>query len=304
MPQCSQNTLFVPRPTTSNNQNCNVGPNGMTNQNNCTNVPILSDVSKAGKIGPRPNREKIRKNLIDYVLLRLGAPTVKIELDQQTLDLLVDETLDIYQEYAPREFYSYYVFQTLPGKSVYKMPPDIGLIRNVFYKQTPNFTFQSSDLGGSIPLEYFGGAYVNSSLQGGLIDPTQPLWGQSGSWVLYKEYEMMYSKISSAIGGWEWVNDLSEIKLYPTPCGGACNSVIVQYLQADKDWTKASFPMREGILALATITLGTIRKKFSSFPNAMNLDGESLYTKGWELYDKWLENLLSRHGDIPYIQLW
>lgn len=253
---------------------------------------------------PRRNREKVREDVRDYVLLMLGAPTVKVELDDQALDLAVDQTLKIFEDYAGREYYDYYTFRSTPGKSVYKLPDDVGMVRNVFYKEHGTFAFQASDLDGAIPIEYFypGGAY--SSIQGGLIDPIQPIWGRMGEWVLYKQYEQMFSRVSSNIGGWEFASDTQHIKLYPTPCKGQL--IIVHYLQKCKDWKEVTQGMQEGALAHAMIILGHIRGKYQSPPGpggGMQLDGEYMKTKGWELKEKWQEELLYRYGDILPITL-
>jgi hypothetical protein len=249
-------------------------------------------------LSSRKNREKVREDIKDYVLLMLGAPTIKVELDEQALDLAVDQALMIFEEYAGREFFDYYTFRTTPGKSIYKMPDDVGIIRNVFWKKMPQFAFQAQDLNGAIPIEYFypGGAY--SSIQGGLIDPIQPIWGRMGEWVLYKDYEQMYSRISSQIGGWEWVSDTGHIKLYPTPAGS--QFCIVHYLQKCKDWKQVTQAMQEGALCHAMIMLGHIRGKYQSPPGpggGMQLDGEYMKTKGWELKEKWSEELIYKFGD-------
>jgi hypothetical protein len=248
---------------------------------------------------PRKNREKVREDIRDYVLLMLGAPTVKVELDQQALDLAVDQSLKVFEDYAGREYYDYYTFRSIPGQSVYKMPDDVGLIRNVFYKEQGTFAFQAADLDGAIPLEYFypGGAY--SSIQGGLIDPVQPIWGRMGEWVLYKQYEQMFSRVSSNIGGWEWVGDMRAIKLYPTPFKSQV--VIVHHLQKCKDWKEVTQAMQEGALAHAMIILGHIRGKYTNIPGpqgGQQLDGEYMKTKGWELKEKWQEELIIKFGDV------
>ena len=177
------------------------------------------------------------------------------------------------------------------------MPPDVGYVRAVNYRETANFAFQATDLDGAIPIEYFypGGSYA--SIQGGLIDPVQPIWGRGGEWVLYKQYEQLFSKLSSNIGGWEWVSDLGYIKLYPVPCHGQL--VMVHYLQKCKDWKEANQAMKEGALCHAMIMLGNIRGKFPTVPGpggGMSLDGEYMRTKGYELKEKWQEELLTRFG--------
>lgn len=249
------------------------------------------------KLGPRKKREKVREDIKDYVLLMLGAPTIKVELDAQALDLCVDQSLKIFEDYAGPEYFDYYTFITEPGRSVYKMPDDVGVIKNVYYKKQPSLGFQAGDLGGAIPIEYFypGGAY--SSIQGGLIDPTQPIWGRAGEWVLYKQYEQMFSRLSSQIGGWEWVSDMQHVKLYPVPCR-PCR-VIVHYLQKCKDWGEVTQGMQEGALFHAMIILGHIRGKFTNPPGpqgGMQLDGEYMKERGWELKEKWQDQLITRYG--------
>ena len=106
-------------------------------------------------LGPRKKREKTKEHIRDYILNMLGAPTIEdLELDEQNIDFCVDQALKIIEDYAPQEYFSYYTFNTIPGKSVYEMPPDIGIVREVFYKQTGTFAFQSSDLGAIMPVEY------------------------------------------------------------------------------------------------------------------------------------------------------
>jgi hypothetical protein len=302
MPCGGSQTLVVGRPTQHiYNHLCNNGT-GAATVDNCgnTGTETCKYVGPHDRsLGPRKFREKVREDIKDYVLLMLGAPVVKIELNEQNLDLAINQSLKIFEDYAGREYYDYYTFNTVPGKSVYKMPDNVGLIRNVFYKEQGSFSFQASDLGGVIPVEYFypGGAYSN--IQGGLINPMQPIWGRMGEWILYKQYENMYSRTSSNIGGWEWVSDMGWVKLYPTPC--ACQQVSVHYLQKCKDWREVTQAMQEGALAHAIIMLGHIRGKYAQPPGpggGMALDGDYMRQKGWELKDKWQEELITKFGDI------
>lgn len=293
------NVLYVPRPTTVDGT-CSIGgaTGGITGSvAGCGGVD--SNCCDKNRLSPRRNREKVREQIKDDILLMLGAPVVSVELDSQQVDHAIDKALGVFEEYAPREFYSYYVFATVPGKSVYEMPPEIGMVRNVFYKQTAQFAFSANDLGGAIPVEYFypGGAYA--SMQGGLIDPVQPIWGRMGEWVLYKQYENMYSRISSNIGGWEWVGGYRHIKLYPIPCKPC--GVIVHYLQKCKDWECATDAMKVGALAYAKQMLGRIRSRIKNPPGpngGVQLDGLELLQEGKEELEKWREMLIYRWGDL------
>jgi hypothetical protein len=298
---CGSKTLAINRPSKPQFDSlCAAGGVAMP-YNGCAQSSCSYYVEDLN-IGPRKNREKVREQVKDYILLKLGAPTIKLELDEQQIDSAIDETLDIIEDFAPREFFDYYTFSTIPGKSVYKMPDDIGIIRNVFYKEQGQTAFNASDLDGVIPIEYF---YPGGNTGGaGMINPIQPIWGNMGEWVLYKQYEQMYSRVSSNIGGWEFISDMGYVKLYPAPC--RCSRVIVHYMQKCKDWRKVSQSMREGALAHIMITLGHIRGRFANPPGpngGVQLDGEYMKTKGWELKEKWEEQLITRYGDLLPITL-
>jgi hypothetical protein len=250
-------------------------------------------------LGSRKNRSKVIAQIKDYVLLMLGAPVISIELDQQQLDACVDLSLQVLEDYAPREYFQLYVFLTSPGKSIYKMPPEVGYIRNISYKDVPTFNFSASDLGGAIPLEYFypGGAY--NSIQGGMMNPMQPIWGNMGEWVLYKQYEQMYSNIASNTGGWEWHGSYDQIKIYPIPMRS--HSVIVHYIQKNKDWNRVTQAMQEGAIAFAKIMLGRIRSKIKNPPGpngGVQLDGDTILAEGLQEKKDWEERLLTRFGDV------
>jgi len=296
---CPQNTLYISRPTKDAATQAGCQP-----CNPCGSGPGVSDPINLRQLSPRINRGKIRGQIKDYVLLMLGAPVISIELDEQQLDAAVDLALQVFEDYAPREYFQYYVFNTVPGKSVYELPPDVGYVRNVFYKQTGTFAFQSSDLGGAIPVEYFypGGAYA--SITGGLIDPVQPIWGRMGEWVLYKQYEQMYSRIASNLGGWEWVGGYNNIKIYPIPF--RVHQVIVHYLQKHTDWKQVTQAMQEGALCFAKIMLGRIRSKIKNPPGpnqGVQLDGDTLLQEGREEKKEWEERLIVRFGDVLPITL-
>jgi|SaaInlV_100m_DNA_2_1039680.scaffolds.fasta_scaffold00756_17 hypothetical protein len=296
MSNCSNNTLVIGRPT----------KNAMAStqcSSACSDLGHVDPLNK-NELGPRKNRDKVREQIRDYILHMMGAPAIKLECDEQNVDFAIDQALKIVEDYAPREFFSYYVFLTTPGKSVYEMPPDVGYVRNVFYKEQGTFGFQASDLDGAIPIEYFypGGSYA--SIQGGLIDPIQPIWGRMGEWVLYKQYEQMYSRTSSNLGGWEWVGGYRNIKLYPIPYKSS--QVIVHYMEKCKDWQEVTQAMQEGALTYLKEIVGRIRSKYPAPPGpggGMQLDGQSLIQEAREDRQKWFEDLIYKFGDILPINL-
>lgn len=285
------NTLVINRPTQNAMQSAQC-------DTQCSGLGHADPLDKH-LLGPRPKREKVREQIRDYILNMLGAPVIKIELDEQNVDFCIEQALKIFEDYAPAEYFQYYTFRTSPGKSVYEMPPEVGYVRDISYMKQGQFAFQASDLQGAIPIEYFypGGSYA--SIQGGMIDPVQPIWGRMGEWVLYKSYEQMYTRVSSALGGWEWIGGYSTIKLYPIPYRST--TVVVRYLQKMKDWPMVTQAMQEGALAYAKIILGRIRSKYRTQVGpggGTTLDGEALLQEGNEELKEWKKELIYRYGDI------
>ena len=135
---CGNNTLAMGRPSKDNMAS-------MLCSSSCSELGPLDPLNK-NQMSSRKQREKVREQIKEYCLHMLGAPVIKLEFDEQNLDFAVDQAMKVFEDYAGREYFSYYVFNSVPGKSIYEMPPDVGMIRNVFYKETGTFAFQSSDL--------------------------------------------------------------------------------------------------------------------------------------------------------------
>ena len=283
----TNNILYIPRPTKDQYSQLSCG----------TGCGSLSPTAPLEKIGPRKNRDKVREQIKDYVLTMLGAPVLPLELDDQQLENCIDFALQVIEEYAPMEYFQYYTFFTQPGQSVYEMPTDVGFIRSVSYKETANYAFSASDLGGVIPLEYMGaGAY--GSIAGG-INPQQPVWGKMGDWILYKQYEDMYNRISGQQGGWEYLGGYRHIKLFPVPY--RTYPVAVRYMQRNADFKQVTTAMQEGALSYAKILIGRIRSRIMNPPGpngGVQLDGQQILQEGLQEKKEWEERLLTRFGDV------
>lgn len=289
---CNNNTLVIGRPSQDSvfAASCN---------SSCTTGLGPVDSLLKSRLGPRKNRELVREQIRDYIMHMLGAPVIQLELDEQNIDFCIDQALKIVEEYAGREHFSFYGFRTIPGQSVYELPPNIGYVRKVVYKEQGNLSFQSEDLGGVIPIEYYYPGGADTTMLGGLFNPTQPIWGKMGEWSLYRSYEQMYSRLSSNIGGWEWVGGYRTIKLYPIPRGS--HQVTVHYIQRMKDWAEVSQAMQEGALTYAKEILGRIRSKYQNIPGyggGIVMDGQALIQEAREDRQKWFDDLLYKFGDI------
>lgn len=296
---CGNNTMVIGRPTASSMQSVSCS-------SSCSGSSFGVGATSCNGVGPRKKREKVREEVREYILNMLGAPNNVIELDEQNIDFCINWALKIFEDFAPREYFSYYTFIATPGKSVYELPADVGYIRTVEYHKVGQFAFTASDLGGTIPLEYFYGVGGQTGDYGGtgFVNPVQPVWGKVGEWLLYKEYEQMYSRTSSNLGGWEYIGGYRHIKIYPTPYRQT--RVAVHYLQRCKDWEEVSQAMCEGALTYAKEILGRIRGRIKNIPGAgggIQLDGDQLLAEAKEERKQWMQDLIYKFGDaqLPII---
>jgi len=258
------------------------------------------------QLSRRYNRDKIREQISDYVLLMLGAPVVRIELDQQQLDLCANQALKIFEEWAPQSYFSYYYFNTAAGQSRYTLPDDIGIIREVKWRQEPCFGGNClyQEMEGVVPLSsWMGPDYYDGAIGefGGYSGWTAgPIWGRAGEWLLFKQYDEMFARMWGQIGGWEYCSEgaPTTIILYPAPQGQ--HWVIVHYLQKQKDWTEVHQFMQEYALSLAKIILGRVRSKYSNIPapgGGVQLDGQALLQEGIEEKRRYEEELLTKWSE-------
>jgi hypothetical protein len=136
------------------------------------------------------------------------------------------------------------------------------------------------------------------------MDPNTPIYGRAGEWVLYKQYEQMYNRLASQLGGWEWVDGYCNIKLYPTPC--RCNTVIVHYLQKLPDFKRVTTALVEGAFYHTMEILGRVRGKFTNIPGpsgGVQMDGQQLLQEAKEGLAKWREDLIYKWGDGPQLPI-
>jgi hypothetical protein len=79
------------------------------------------------------------------------------------------------------------------------------------------------------------------------------------------------------------------------------HSVIVHYIQKNKDWNRVTQAMQEGAIAFAKIMLGRIRSKIKNPPGpngGVTLDGDTILAEGLQEKKDWEERLLTRFGDV------
>ena len=266
--------------------NCN-GPEGQVAGNDSGLIVPESESFVLYRDGDclsrRPHREPVREEIASFVVMMLGAPKVKVELNRQQLSLAVDQALKIYEQNAPRKDFDWYTFTTVPGQSRYKLECDIGIIREVVFgagRCGPAGTYNAI-LGDNSVMPYVGGMFPgqSSSNRGGSVIPGM---GSMTDWAIFKGYEELFTRMTGGEPSWDYAPDNALI-LYPNPQRAL--SVTVHYLQRQRNWQDVDYWIKRYALALAREMLGEIRSKFDRYvgpSGGTTLNGESLISRAKE----------------------
>lgn len=263
-------------------------------------------------LSARPRREKAREEISDYVLLMLGAPVVRLELDIQQVTLAVDQALSKFEQFAPRKYFQYYYFTTSPESGRYKMPCDVGIIRNVIFQGVGTCGKNQVDyLGDGSVIPWVGGMFPGMTYWGagfggsGAFGPWgYPSYGSLSEWNIFKGYQELFQRMTSSEPSWEFGPD-NTLQLYPVPRTSI--GVGVEYLQRKKDWNSVDMWIKEYALALAKQMLGRIRSKFDRFvtpSGGVALDGPTLLSEGKEEKTALEEQLITRYAVDHMLPMW
>jgi hypothetical protein len=256
-------------------------------------------------LSSRPNREAIREEIADFVLLSLGAPRVKVELDRQQLTLCVDEALKRFENNASKSDFDNYYFQTVGGEGRYRLPCDVGIIRRVDFR--PGRQCAGGGLGIGVPdglsipfagsFYHPGGSYGSGVGRYGSHSIGGYFHGNIGEWVLVQSYQELFTRISSGEPSWE-IAAGNTIIIYPTPRNGN-TTVVVNYLQRMRNWPEVNSWMKDYALAHAKEILGRIRSKYDRYVSpggGVSLDGQALLAEAQQEKEKLSESLKYNYG--------
>jgi hypothetical protein len=261
-------------------------------------------------LSERPRREAAREEIADYVLLSLGAPMVRVELDRQQLTLCVDEAMKRFEEHASKADYDVYYFNTVPGVPRYKLPCDIGIIKRVDFRSAicggpgmislgvdglaipfvGSFYYPAAAFGGG-PYGFGRIGYGTGAYAGGNY-----LHANVGEWFLALQYQELFARVAGNEPSWEMAAN-NTIFLYPTPRGTV--GVAVQYLQRKRDWPDVYSWMKDWALAHAKEILGRVRSKYDRYVSpggGVTLDGQALLSESREDKAKLEEQALYKWG--------
>jgi hypothetical protein len=235
---------------------------------------------------------KDRDQFKDWIYRKLGYPLVSVELTEEQLDDAINDALAEFCEYA-YQIRRYYAFElTLYKSDGFTMPAEVVGVDHV----TSNLVGPNAVGAGKID------NYMNDLIANGAVG--FPLLGRpAGSGWFNYELAMGYLDLSQQLLGGDYQSSYDvrtrKLVLDPNPIQvGQTSGWIVAYCQClrpdDKQF--GDIWVKKMALALAKITLGEVRSKFTgvNFPGGGTLSLE-LKADGIKERDEAREDLIQRY---------
>jgi hypothetical protein len=231
--------------------------------------------------GVGPNNQFDVDDLSTWILRRLGAPLLKVELTEEHLRDCIAMGLRWYA--AKKGFIKTYKQQLTPGTTEYPLPDDVNIVTDVVFPLTTyDLTPITSPWGWAWPSENLGmplnGVYNGFGRSGGQTLGVVSTFYQA----------MQYSETARRVlnGELEWRQEDRLLYIMPRSEANYYPQAIVYYAANSfniLDLNQRDFDLvRRYALAKAKRDLGRIRSKYSELPGAqgsVGLDGERLLSE-------------------------
>jgi hypothetical protein len=236
------------------------------------------------------NLTTLRKDIQDYIHLRLGGDMVDVELDPAHYDMCIDRSLRRYRQRARNSVESSYLFLNIvEEQQEYVLPNEVQDVRQVFRRSVGS---GSSDTGTQF--EPFEAAFVNTYLlQAGRV-------GGQATYEMYYQYQELSARLFGGYVNFEW-NPVTKTVTLLRKFNASGEVVVLWVYNTIPDVTLLQNThvrpwIEDYSLALAKFTLGQAREKFNTIAGPQggtSLNGASLKTEAQAEIDKLEQELIN-----------
>jgi hypothetical protein len=215
----------------------------------------------------------LRKDITDYIYLRLGGAMVDVELDPEHYDMCIDQAVRKYRQRAGSSVESSYLFLSiLENQQEYVLPNEVQEVRQVFRRSVGS---GSSDTGTQF--EPFEAAFVNTYLlQAGRV-------GGQATYEMYYQYQELSARMFGGFVNFEFNPVTKTVTLLRKFSASGEKVVLWVYNTRPESGLLQDQQIQPWIqdysLALAKFTLGEARSKFSTIAGPQggtSLNGDTL----------------------------
>lgn len=231
-----------------------------------------------------------RRHVIDNLYMRLGSPTINVELTRQQMDLAVQKGLDYIRRDSGAGYNRGYFFLDLePGKQHYQLTSKcvgFNTIVDILYLYRPRGSFLNQTFGG-------GDIYGQQMLQQLYVSGTFDLL----SYHLLASYQTVVAKLFATEFQFQWIErtrTLSIMRKIPRRERILVDAVVERTEQdlftdrMTKNW------IENWALSEAKIMLGDMRGKYTALPGAggtVTLNADTMKAEGVAMQEKLTKEL-------------
>lgn len=223
-----------------------------------------------------------RAALIEYVKRKLGAPIIKVELEDCQIEDNINDALIMYRDWSSDGTHtSHYVMDGIEAQALYQLPAEIREVREAM---TMSFS---------------------RALTSNIVDPYLNIFGpanQGYSLVeIGTEYLSDIQRMFETIMRYDTFRDEDDvfwIEFTPDPLRDQKIALMVEK-EIDERALLGKIWVKNYVVALSKLSLGEVREKFTQLagPNGPQLNGPQLKAEAITEIDKLKDNLQTQHRE-------
>jgi len=242
------------------------------------NTPGLNDADMKDVGEWKP----FEKSVKDFILGRLGAPVIDVELTPFQLESSIEEAITTLEYHAPNMMTQYAVFETSAGINLYELPAEIMNGLNDVWNSRNFFDLGASP--GSLEYDFAIMFFTNTGLFNNY---------NVSEYLLMQQYLKQISKVLGQGFNWQVVNGRF-LQIWPTPSDN--EGVILEFRALDAATLHPAYKnwVQRFALGIAKGILGRTRSKYAVLPGpsgGSKLDGEILLGESKEEREKLMTEL-------------
>jgi len=213
------------------------------------------------------------RSVKDFILGRLGAPTIDVELTPFQLETCIDEAISNLEYRAPNWMTQYAVFYTSANINMYELPPEVANgLNDVWYR---NQLFNLGASPGSLEYDFAIMFFTNTGLFNNY---------NVSEYLLTQQYLKQISRVLGQGSSWQIVNG-KYLQIWPMPSNN--EGVILEFRALDAETIHPLYKnwIQRYALCLSKEILGRVRSKYAVLPGpsgGSKLDGELLLAESRE----------------------
>lgn len=234
------------------------------------------------------------QSIKDFILARLGFPTVRVELTDFQIQTCIEESITQIEYNSSHWMTQYAVFSTSANVNIYELPPAvINNLTDVWYKK---HLFSLGATPGSLEYDFAIMFFTNTGLFNNY---------NVSQYMLMQMYLKQINKVLGRGSTWNIINN-KYLQLFPVP--DSTDEVILEFRGIDSETIHPAYKnwIQRYSLAVSKEILGRVRSKYQVLPGpggGSRLDGVALLQEAASEKQILLEELTTSIQNPPLFDI-